>query len=87
MIASWDQQFTVSLPKGNHTISIALGALPLAPGQYVFDLGISELGRLSYDVLYDVPFERIINYDQVTQWSDRPWGVLHWDHVTWQCRP
>ncbi len=84
LIASWDNQFTVSLQQGTHTLRAVLGALPLVPGQYFLDVGVSELGRLAYDVLYDVPLERIINYDQVTQWADRPWGTIHWDQVVWE---
>jgi lipopolysaccharide transport system ATP-binding protein len=83
VLASWDSGFTASFDPGRHTVRVSLGEIPLAPGQYFADVGVGVHGRFAYDVLADVPFSRIVNYDQVVHWPTRPWGVLHWDRPYW----
>jgi len=82
---SRDQGFNLSFDPGHHAVSLRVDRLPLAPGVYFADVGISaSIQARGYDVILDFPLFEVVNTGQVMHWLDRPWGVLHSDAVEWR---
>ena len=85
LLFSCDQGCNLFLNPGRHTVSLRVDNLPLAPGTYFADVGITRsVEALAYDVILDFPILNVVNTGQVTHWLDRPWGVLHCDSVEWR---
>ncbi|MDX6709496.1 MAG: lipopolysaccharide transport system ATP-binding protein, partial [Blastocatellia bacterium] len=73
VLSSWDQDHQVSLNPGNHTVSLAVNNLPLAPGRYIADIAINQsMQTQAHDTIADLPLFSVINNGQVTNWLDRP---------------
>ncbi len=84
VLFSGDQGCALFLDPGRYTVSIRAGNLPLAPGNYFVDVGVNQSTQaIAYDVIVDFPLFNVVNNGQVTQWLDRPWGVLHSVAVDW----
>lgn len=85
VLFSSDSAFTLNLPPGPHLVTVQVESLTLTPGQYWIEAGINQSTHtVAYDVVVDVPLFHISNHPRVTQWADRPWGVVHCDHVQWK---
>lgn len=84
VLFSWDSDFVLNLSPGMRSIAMSVQSLPLTPGEYSATLGINQSTQTtSFDLLVDVPLFTVINNGYVTQWTERPWGTLHWNDVTW----
>lgn len=81
---SWDQNFRVDLDAGNSVVELFVRGLPLAPGQYLVDVGVNQSTlTVSYDVILDFPLFQIAKQTELDLWPDRPWGAIHWTNVKW----
>lgn len=81
---SWDQNFDVDLDPGNNIVELLVRGLPLAPGQYLVDVGINQSTiTVSYDVIVDFPLFQVAKQTESDLWPDRPWGAIHWTKVEW----
>ncbi len=88
LFVSTDRGYQVFLDPGDHTISIRISGLPLAPGTYLADVGINpSMHALAYDAILNYPLFIVVNTGTVTYWPDRPWGVLHHSSVEWRVVP
>ena len=84
VLFSGDQGCALFLDPGRHSVTVRVGNLPLAPGNYFVDVGVNQSEQtIAYDVILDFPLFSIVNNGQVTRWLDRPWGVLHSATVEW----
>jgi lipopolysaccharide transport system ATP-binding protein len=87
---SKDAHFDIPLTPGRQVITCRLGDLPLSPGSYAMDCAIKQdPNSPAYDVLVDYPLFRYeIPEVQTGQldWTQRPWGAIHWDQATWSLR-
>lgn len=84
LLVSWDKDYVLDLDPGVHTVRVEIRNLPLAPGDYFVDAGIgSSVEAQAHDMILDLPTFSVVNNGQVTQWLDRPWGVLHCDSAIW----
>jgi lipopolysaccharide transport system ATP-binding protein len=87
VLFSWDQGFALSLPPGLHRVAVNVRNLPLTPVQYVANIGINQSTvTKAFDVLVDLPLFVMSNSGHVTQWTERPWGCVHWNQVGWEFR-
>lgn len=85
ILYSPDQGFSLSLPPGKHTVSVQVENNPLAPGQYFANIGLNQSAQTrAFDVISDFPVIQIVNSGQVTEWLNRPWGVVHTTNNRWQ---
>jgi lipopolysaccharide transport system ATP-binding protein len=83
-----DHSFTLSAPPGRHLLELRVRGLPLAPGHYLADLGVTQsTGTAAYDVILDYPLFEIVTDQQVLPWRERPWGTVHWTQVAWSLGP
>ncbi len=81
---SWDQNFRVDLDPGNSVVELLVRGLPLAPGQYLVDVGVNQSTfTVAYDVVLDFPLFQIAKQTELDLWPDRPWGAIHWTKVEW----
>jgi lipopolysaccharide transport system ATP-binding protein len=82
VLDSFDHNFGLFLDPGQSLIRVKLGDLPLAPGRYCVDVDIA-IGGESCEPIFDFPLLSIVNEGQVTNWTHRPWGLLHCQAVEW----
>ena len=88
VLFSWDREFSLFLPPGDHVITVRIENLVLAPGRYFADVGVNRSTRsTAYDVIVDFPVFRVDNEGHVIHWLERPWGAVHCPTVTWQTTP
>ena len=84
ILYSPDQGFFLSLEPGEFTASVIIDNNPLAPGRYFANIGLNQSFQTRpYDVISDYPVMKIVNSGQVTNWPDRPWGMIHSKSSTW----
>ena len=85
LLVSWDQDYTLVLAPGRHVVTARVKDLPLAPGQYLGDIGIGQsVQSVAFDVIQDFPLFSVVNNGQITHWVERPWGAVHCKAVEWQ---
>jgi len=85
LIVSWDQDYTLLLQPGRHVVTARVKDLPLAPGQYLGDIGIGQsVQSVAFDVIQDFPLFCVVNNGQITHWAERPWGAVHCKAVEWE---
>ena len=85
VLASWDNNYILSLQPGLHTMSVKVDDLPLSPGRYSIDVGVDpSMQSMAYDAIFDFPLVCVVNNGRITQWLERPWGVLHCNLVKWE---
>ncbi|GAA4436271.1 ABC transporter ATP-binding protein [Bremerella cremea] len=82
-----DAEFSLRLRKGRQVVRCDVLGLPLAPGKYVSQIGISDIavGR-TYDVIMDYPLLEVrwqAVEDGTVHYPDRRWGGVHWTPVQW----
>jgi lipopolysaccharide transport system ATP-binding protein len=83
-VYSPDSGFSLTAEPGFASIRLTLRDVPLAPGRYFVDAGITEgPATVAYDVVQDYPIAEVVNAGQVVHWPDRPWGRLHPILVQW----
>lgn len=84
VIFSWDQDFSITVTPGNHILTAQIRGLILSPGIYFVESGINQTTvTKAYDVIKDYPIFQIVNNGAVTQWLERPWGLIHHATVHW----
>lgn len=83
VIASWDNDYRLSLGRGLHTVTMTTAQLPLSPGEYMVDVGIDASMHHTYDAIFDYPLCSVSNHGQVIHWLERPWGPIHCTRVAW----
>jgi lipopolysaccharide transport system ATP-binding protein len=87
-IFSWDQGFFLTAAPGRHLVTLRVRGLPIAPGQYVAEIGINQSTQtIAYDVILDYPLLEIVADRQVLHWRERPWGSVHWSATEWTIEP
>lgn len=91
LVWSQDANFPVSIRCGRQTIRCRVEGLPLSPGRYLTQVGLSDLtpGR-TYDVLVDCPLLQINMQalaDGSLQYPNRTWGGVQWSRVRWDSEP
>ncbi|HWF76488.1 MAG TPA: ABC transporter ATP-binding protein [Caulobacteraceae bacterium] len=77
-LMSTDDDRVFSMAPGLHTIRCEVGPLPLAPGEYLLNVGASPSGlRLSWDVLNALPGFRMTGEETAAwlKWPHRPGSV------------
>jgi lipopolysaccharide transport system ATP-binding protein len=85
LIVSCDHNYTLLLRPGRHIVKARVKDLPLAPGQYLADIGIGQsLQSASFDLIQDFPLFCVVNNGQITHWVERPWGAVHCKDVKWE---
>ncbi len=81
---SLDNGLILDLKPGFHEVSLNINSLPLAPGEYLIDVGVNQSTTTkAFDVILDYPLFSMVNKGQVQHWLDRPWGYLHSNDVVW----
>ena len=79
-----DNDFALSLPPGEYSITVRPDGLNLTPGYYIADIGIGpSVDALSFDVLLNIPMFEVQNENKVTRWLARPWGHIHCPSANW----
>jgi len=87
ILFSRDSGVLLSADSGVRLVTAEFAEVPLAPGQYFVDVGVAEgFGRRTLDVIVDFPIFLIPPEPDVTSWTDRPWGALHFRNVDWTAR-
>lgn len=82
---SWDHDFRLTVAPGQHTLTLRIRGLPLAPGPYQVDIGINQSTHtVAYDMIVDYPVVKVGNDGQIAHWLERPWGAVHWSDATWE---
>ncbi len=85
--SSADQRMTFTLNPGINRIHCQVDDLPLSPGRYSVDVGISQGDRIkAFDVILDLPMFSVTLPEVESgaiDWPHRPWGNLHWRNITW----
>jgi lipopolysaccharide transport system ATP-binding protein len=90
-LVTLDQNVSVDLEEGVHTLDCRVQDLPLAPGKYTMTAGINRtLRSRAYDVIVDYPAFRVampgLENGEI-EWPQRPWGCIHWKNVSWSSSP
>jgi lipopolysaccharide transport system ATP-binding protein len=88
-LMSTDDDHVFSIGPGVHSVRCEAGPLPLAPGEYLLNVGTAPTGhRLSWDALHAVPGFRMAGEDSPAwlRWPQRPGAMLLRD-VKWSDRP
>jgi len=88
-LMSTDDNHVFSIGPGVHSVRCEVGPLPLAPGEYLLNVGTAPTGhRLSWDALNAVPGFRMAGEDSPAwlRWPQRPGTMLMRD-VKWSDRP
>ncbi len=86
-ILSLDQNFRVSASPGKCIVCCTLKGLPLTPGNYHVDVGISPSPRMrSWDVIQGYPLLEVEDRDgKILKFAGYSLGVVHWNNVIWEC--
>jgi lipopolysaccharide transport system ATP-binding protein len=81
---SSDARFASDWDAGAHIVRCVAGPLSLMPGDYRLTVGVSQHGRLAYDVLENLPGFRVDGSRNAAwmNWPDRP-GILLVDDCQW----
>jgi lipopolysaccharide transport system ATP-binding protein len=88
IIYSQDAGFALTADPGVVEVLLTVRDLPLAPGRYSVDAGITQgPGSIAYDVVQDYPVAEVVSAGKVVHWQERPWGPLHPMAVTWAHEP
>jgi lipopolysaccharide transport system ATP-binding protein len=84
-ILTADQDIRYSSPPGRHTITCEVRDLPLAPGNYLINMGISQTPESrAWDLVKDYPLFRVEDRDGKALFvPNRRWGIVHWEKVIW----
>ncbi len=91
LVFSQDVGAVLPVDAGRHTIACRVRGLPLAPGRYFTQVGLSDVtpGR-TYDVLIDYPLMNVqwsAVDDGTLTYTQRKWGGVQWDNVDWNIGP
>ena len=83
LVAS-DEKALFDLAPGRHTIRCDAGRILLVPGDYFVSVGISQMGRLAWDVLEAMPGFNVdgTNHPAWLAWPQRP-GVVMQEGCRW----
>jgi hypothetical protein len=93
-LMSTDDEHVFSIGPGLHAIRCEVGPLPLAPGEYLLNVGTAPVGgRLSWDALHAIPGFRMAgeNSPAWLRWPERPGSMWlrnsKWSDVTPRPQP
>ncbi|NLG26395.1 MAG: ABC transporter ATP-binding protein, partial [Chloroflexi bacterium] len=81
---SRDSGFALSIRPGTNRVRLHVRALPLAPGDYVADIGMNQSTETrAFDVIRGLPLLSVLPSEPILYWPDRDWGSVYWTDITW----
>jgi hypothetical protein len=85
MAFSLDDNFYLDVKEGRHEIEFTPHDMSLPPGRYSLGLGLNQsCSSTAWDGILYYPIFEIENYNNVINWSSRPWAIHHSQNNKWQ---